>query len=850
MFRTAMRNVLAHKARLLMTVLAVLLGVAFVTGTLVFTDTLGTAYKKQSATSYDDVAVAITTDAGPARPHSGAHDKGRSQQGLSQATVDKIAKLPGVASATGRVDGFAGVADAKGKLIGNGWSNTGADFAPGKDGKDPRYHFVAGRGPAATGEVALDKDTAAKGGFQVGDPARIATNGPVKTYTVTGIFTTDDGSVSAGGSLVLFDTASAQQLYLAPGRYKDVTVTAAKGATQQKILDEVVPLLPKGTGADAQTGKQLADQQAKDIERRFDTLSTTLMVFAAIALFVGVFLIANTFSMLVAQRTRELALLRALGASRRQVQRSVLTEAALVGVIASAAGFLAGIGIAAALRSAMGSFGSKLPGGPLVVAPTAVVTAFAVGVLVTVLAALIPAVRASLVAPVAAMSNADLPAPGKSLLVRNIVGGVFAAAGAALIVAATASNSWGMVAGGSAPLLVGVIILTPLLSQPVIAAVRPLLGRLFGVSGDLAARNARRNPRRTAATASALAIGLTLITGLSVLGVSIGRTVDKATVDNLSADYMVRMANGMPLDGSVADEISKVPGVTAATALESAYFDIDGRFSAVTAADPKGLAQTVRITMTSGSRSALAQGKILVDAKTAASRGWQVGDAVQASYPDGTKGEVTVGGTFQDNMVLSPVVMSDRMLDPHIDRPEVPQVLVKTAGGADAKTAQAITDGLGDNPAVSVMDRQAIRDAFGGLVNTLLSILYGLLGMSLIIAVLGVVNTLAMSVFERRREIGMLRAIGLDRRSVRSMIRVEAVLISMFGAATGVVLGLFIAWATGSTISSDLQGYAMVLPWARIAVFLALAALVGILAAVWPARRASRLDVLEAIKTE
>lgn len=850
MFRTAMRNVLAHKARLLMTVLAVLLGVAFVTGTLVFTDTLGTAYKKQSATSYDDVAVAITTDAGPARPHSGAHDKGRSQQGLSQATVDKIAKLPGVASATGRVDGFAGVADAKGKLIGNGWSNTGADFAPGKDGKDPRYHFVAGRGPAATGEVALDKDTAAKGGFQVGDPARIATNGPVKTYTVTGIFTTDDGSVSAGGSLVLFDTASAQQLYLAPGRYKDVTVTAAKGATQQKILDEVVPLLPKGTGADAQTGKQLADQQAKDIERRFDTLSTTLMVFAAIALFVGVFLIANTFSMLVAQRTRELALLRALGASRRQVQRSVLTEAALVGVIASAAGFLAGIGIAAALRSAMGSFGSKLPGGPLVVAPTAVVTAFAVGVLVTVLAALIPAVRASLVAPVAAMSNADLPAPGKSLLVRNIVGGVFASAGAALIVAATASNSWGMVAGGSAPLLVGVIILTPLLSQPVIAAVRPLLGRLFGVSGDLAARNARRNPRRTAATASALAIGLTLITGLSVLGVSIGRTVDKATVDNLSADYMVRMANGMPLDGSVADEISKVPGVTAATALESAYFDIDGRFSAVTAADPKGLAQTVRITMTSGSRSALAQGKILVDAKTAASRGWQVGDAVQASYPDGTKGEVTVGGTFQDNMVLSPVVMSDRMLDPHIDRPEVPQVLVKTAGGADAKTAQAITDGLGDNPAVSVMDRQAIRDAFGGLVNTLLSILYGLLGMSLIIAVLGVVNTLAMSVFERRREIGMLRAIGLDRRSVRSMIRVEAVLISMFGAATGVVLGLFIAWATGSTISSDLQGYAMVLPWARIAVFLALAALVGILAAVWPARRASRLDVLEAIKTE
>ncbi|MCQ4080507.1 ABC transporter permease [Streptomyces sp. RB6PN25] len=854
MFRTALRNVLAYKARLLMTVLAVMLGVAFVSGTLVFTDTLGTAYKNQSAKSYDNVAVAISSSAG-GTTHPRSKDAA-ADEGLTQQTLDRISKLPGVASAIGRVSGFAGAADSKGRLIGSGWSNTGANFAPGPDGKDPRYTFVSGNGPAQAGDVALDKETAARGGFHVGDPVEVATNGPVRTYTVSGIFTTDDGAVSAGGSLVLFDTASAQQLYLTPGHYQEITVVGAKGASQQQILAEVKPLLPKDGTADAQTGKELADAQAKQIEDSFSAMSTMLMVFAAIALFVGVFLIANTFTMLVAQRTKELALLRALGASRRQVTRSVLTEALIVGGTASAAGFALGVTIASGLRSAMNGLGAKVPAGPLIVAPTTVVAAFAVGVLITMVAAWLPARRAARIPPVAAMSSAELPAPAKSLLLRNVVGVILACGGAGLVVAgaATGRDSGRRAVGiGAFLLLVGLIVLTPLLSRPVLTVVRAPLARVFGVSGNLAARNARRNPRRTAATASALAIGLTLITGLSVLGVSVGRSVDEATVDNLSADYMVRMASGMPLDPSVAGEISKVRGVTAATALESAYFDVDGRFSAVTAADPRGLAETVRVTTVTGSQSpqtALAEGKILVDDKTAKSRGWKAGDVVQASYPDGTKAEVTIGGTFADNLVLSPVVMSDTLLAPHVDKPEVPQVLVKTTGGADAKTAEAIADGLGNNPAISIMDRQGIRNTFGGVINNMLNIMYGLLGMSLIIAVLGVVNTLAMSVFERRREIGMLRAIGLDRSRIKRMIRLEAVVISLFGAVSGVALGLFIAWATGRTISADLQAYVMVLPWGRIAIFLGLAALVGVLAAVWPARRAARLDVLDAIMTE
>ncbi|MEU9124446.1 FtsX-like permease family protein [Streptomyces sp. NPDC048506] len=850
MFRTALRNVLAHKARLLMTVLAVLLGVAFVSGTLVFTDTLGNAYKNQSAKSYDNVAAAITSSGSPSGPPRGKkHD-----EGISQQTVDRIGKLPGVASATGQVSGFAGVADTKGKLIGTTSVNSGTNFAPGTNGRDPRYAFVSGRGPARTGEVALDKDTADTGGLHVGDPARIATNGPVKTYTVTGVFTTDDSAVSAGGSLALFDTASAQSLYLAPGHFSDVTVTADKGVSQQKILDEVTPLLPKDGSTTAQTGKQLADQQAQHIEQQFSLMGIVLLVFAAIAVFVGIFLIANTFTMLVAQRAKELALLRALGASRHQVSRSVLTEALIVGATASAAGFGGGVGIAVALRSAIGSLGFKVPSGPLVVAPTTVVATFAVGVLITMSAAWLPARRAAKIPPVAAMNSSSLPAPTKSLAIRNAVGAFLAVAGAALIAAGSASTLRNgtayLIGAGSFLLLVGVITLAPLLSQPAIAAARPPSTRMFGVCGNLAAANARRNPRRTGATASALTIGLTLVTGLTVLGVSVGRVVDHRTVDNLSADYMVQALNGTSIEESAASQISKVPGVTAATALRQAQVDVGGDRRSVTAADPDGLAKTVKIKTVHGSQNALGDGKLLVDDQVARKHGWKVGAPLHVNYPDGTKARMTVGGTFADNLVLSSVVMPDQMVTPHLGRPEIHRLLVTVSGGADAKTAQAITDGLGDNPAISVMDQQGIRDAFGGRTDTTLNIMYGLLGMSLIIAVLGVINTLAMSVFERRSEIGMLRAVGLDRGAVKRMIRLESVVISLFGAVTGVVLGLFIAWAAGHAITPDVQGYVMVIPWPRIALFLPLAALVGVLAASWPARRAANLDLLGSIKTE
>ncbi|MEV5653564.1 FtsX-like permease family protein [Streptomyces sp. NPDC052291] len=842
MFRTALRNVLAHKARLLMTILAVMLGVAFVSGTLVFTDTLGNALRNQSAKSYDDIAVAVTTY---------ADQRDEKSRAIDAATLEKIRGLDGVAGATGRVDGFAGVADPDGKLIGNGWSNSGSNFAPGKDGKDTAYTFTDGRGPTEPGSIALDRDTAKKGEYKVGDTVRVATNGPVKEYTLSGVFTTQDGAVNAGGSLVLFDTPVAQKLFLRPGEFKDVSVTAKPGASDRKLLAAVKPLLPED--AEAKTGQARSDEQAEEIEKGLSGINWVLLSFAGVALFVGVFLIANTFTMLVAQRTKELALMRAVGASRRQVKRSVLLEAAVVGLIASVVGFALGLGLAVGLRSAMSLFGAKIPAGPLVVAPVTVIAAFTVGVLITVLAAWLPARRAAKIPPVAAMSSAHAVATVKSLVVRNTIGGIITLLGTAGILGGAAKGGTDgrlLVGGGTFLALIGVIILIPLLSRPVIALVRPPLRRLFGVSGKLAAQNAVRNPRRTGATASALAIGLTLVTGISVLGVTLGRAVDKVTTDNIRADYMISMASGDALDESALTALEKADGVTAVSPQQAVWLTIGGQGVSASGVTPGDVQQVLAVDTVAGSLGTLEKGQIAVAEKTAKSHGWKPGDTVAVTYDDKKKETLKVGALYKDNEFLSPVLVPRDTVAPHEGKADIREIWVKTEGGASAAHEQALVDALGDNPGMSVMDRQDIRNMFGGGVNLAMNIMYGLLGMALIIAVLGVVNTLAMSVFERQQEIGMLRAIGLDRRRVKRMIRLEAVVISLFGAVIGIGLGLFLGWAIGQTVSASIPQYVLVVPWGRIALFLLLAGLVGVLASLWPARSAAKLNMLTAIKTE
>ncbi|GAA0320934.1 ABC transporter permease [Streptomyces polychromogenes] len=849
MFRTALRNVLAHKARLLMTVLAVTLGVAFVSGTLVFTDTMSKALSGQSAKSYDGIAVSVTSW-GPSRTEDGVKE---GEPGISQQTLEKVRAVKGVDTVSGRVSGFAGVGDENGKLIGSGWANKGSNFVPVKDGKDPRYTFTDGTGPAKDDQIALDKESAAKGGYKTGDKVRVATNGPVKEFTLTGVFTTEDGAVNAGGSLVLFDTKVAQELYLQPGFYDELAVAAKAGTSADQLLTDIKPLLDT-KHTKAQTGKALAAQQAKDIEKQMSSFSTMLLAFAGISLFVGVFLIYNTFTMLVAQRTKELALLRAVGAKRGQVMRSVLAEALVIGATSAAIGLAAGIGLAVGMRSLMDSLDAKIPDGALVIAPGTVVAALLIGVVVTTLAALLPAWRTGRIAPVAAMGSAHLPATAKSLVVRNVLGSLISLAGIGVVFLGVSMGGDGrmVIGAGAGLMLIGMIVLLPLLSRPVIGAVRPLLQKVFGVPGKLAAQNAVRNPRRTAVTAASLAIGLTLVTTLSVLGITMGTAVDRMSTDKLKADYKVSMAGGMGgLDKSVAETLAKAPGIKAVSPQADGYFKVGDSFRSASGVNPATIGELLNIEVTSGSLASLGKGEAAVAESTAKKQNLTVGSTLQVQFEDGQKGALRIGAVYKDlEGLLSPYVLDNKVLSAHTDQQNVREVYVNATAGDSKAGQQAVIDALGKNPAMTVATQQDMRNEMGGIINTMLNIMYGLLGMALIISVLGVVNTLAMSVFERTQEIGMLRAIGLDRARVKNMIRLESVVISLFGAVLGMGIGLFLAWAVGTTLTKSVPNYELILPYGRLGVFLLLAAVVGVLAAMWPARSAARLNMLTAIKTE
>ncbi|MGW7378877.1 ABC transporter permease [Streptomyces sp. NPDC054794] len=842
MFRTALRNVLAHKARLLMTVLAVMLGVAFVSGTLVFTNTIADAYQKSSAKGFDQVDVAVR-----AKYQDSEGDKLGKTPDLTQFVLDRSAKVPGAASALGVVNGFTAIADKDGKLIGGGFRSEGGNYW---GDKDPRYPLKSGSAPHGGNEVAIDAETARRAGYKVGDTVRISVDGPVLTPKITGIFTTDDGNVAAGGSLALFDTATAQKLFAKPGAYDEIDVRAKAGTSQAALKSALDSALPKKL-VETTTGRQLADDQARVISASMSGLKQGLLVFAGIALFVGTFIIANTFTMLVAQRTKELALLRAVGASRRQVTRSVLIEAFVVGTVAGVSGLVAGIGIGVGLRSLMSTLGATVPDGPLVVSPGTVASALAVGIVITMLAAWLPGRRAAKIPPVAAMSSMHAKATTKSLVLRNTLGALFSAAGVAVVLVATTmdgSSGQAPMGLGAVLLIIGVFILTPLLSRPLIAAAAPVL-RVFGVSGNLARQNSVRNPRRTAATASALMIGLTLITGMTVMAGSLQQGIDKMAGSAIRADYVVSMANGNELSPHVYTTIKSTDGVTASSPMRNAPARINGQTEFLTGVDGSAIGKLTDLKVDSGTFE-VAGPRVVVDADLAKSYGWKAGSSFTAHYEDGKAQKLTVAGVYEGNEMIRGIMLDNTALAPHQSDPSDMQVMVKTAGGASDATKDKLEKALGTNPAIKVQDKKDLSNSVAQMFTLILNMVYGLLAMAVIVAVLGVINTLAMSVFERSQEIGMLRAIGLDRKAVKRMVRLESLVISLFGGVLGIGLGIFFGWAAGELLGAKMATYELVLPWARLGLFLLLAAAVGVLAALWPARRAARLNMLTAIKSE
>ncbi|GAA2104928.1 ABC transporter permease [Kitasatospora saccharophila] len=853
MYRTALRNVLAHKGRLLMTVLAVLLGTAFVAGTLVFSDTMGRAMRDSYSTSFSDVSVLVSAEGADEGPVD--HDAPRPEKGaLTQATVEQLAALPGAERARGVVSGFTGVADKKGSLIGEAWSARGANFAPDASGADSRYPMADGRGPRTAGEVALNRQAADKAGYHVGDTVRVAGNGAARDAVLTGVFTTDDPQVTSGGTLVLMDTATAQRELLEPGRYSSVALTAKAGTSEAQLLDQARAKAPT-EGVELKTGQQLKDEQTKMVADSVSGMKTMLLVFAGISLFVGIFIIVNTFTMLIAQRLKELALLRAVGASRGQVTKSVLVEALAIGLVASVGGLLAGIGIGAGLQSLLHAFNEGLPTGSLVIAPVTVVGTLVTGVVVTVLSALLPAVRASRIPPVAAMSSGEQPGTQRGLLIRNSIGVLLAGSGLGLILAGangSGSDAQHKLEFGAPLTLIGVFVLLPLLSRPVIALVGPVLAKVFGTPGKLARLNAVRNPRRTASTAAALTIGLTLVTALTVIGNSVTSAVTSMVGDTMKADYVVGMADGRELSPELTGLVAKADGVKAVSQVDNVWWDIEGVGGnrAIEGYDAAAFDQLVNLTMKSGSTAALGQDQVLVSEEFATKHQLAVGSALKATAAKGAPVALTVGGVFETTSGVSPIVAPNRLIEANDPQPLVQQILVKGTDGPTAALKQSLTDATGRNPVMEVRTLQDMVDEFSRIISTMLNLMYGLLGMAVVVAVLGVVNTLAMSVFERKREIGMLRAIGLERRGIKRMIRLESVVISVFGALVGVLLGCFLAWAATRVLASELKGLTTVIPYGSVLLFLGLAALVGMVAALWPARRASRLDILTSIKTD
>ncbi|AZS74212.1 ABC transporter [Streptomyces lydicus] len=851
MLRTALRNVLAHKARLMMTALAVLLGVAFVAGTLIFSDTVGEAIKKASTKNLKDVAVSVQAgNYAPEAPNVGYEEKdGKRTTALDDKLADRIRALPGVRSVRSNVTGAATLAGPDGLPVGNGWQNRAVNYQPDNDGKDSRYPMLQGRGPAAGNEIALAESTAEAAGVALGDTVRFATNGPVLKKKLVGIVASDDPQVTAGGSLALFDTATAQKLYLHPGQFDELVVSATPGTDEQALTAKVRALLP-AKKAEATSGTELAAEQSRMIAEQNKSLSQTLLVFAGIALFVGIFIIANTFTMLISQRSREIALMRAIGASRRQVVRSVLAEACLLGLVSSVVGLGLGAGIAVALRAVLDANGAGFPGGPVIISPTAVLSSLAVGVVVTVLAAWLPSRKAAKIAPVEALNTVEAPPALRSLVIRNSLGAVVTGLGVAImfyVTTLTSSDDMPIAMAGSMLTLTGVIILAPLLSRPLVSLAGVITTRLFGIGGKLAKANALRNPRRTAATASALMIGLTLITGMTVVGNSAQIAMDKMTANGLKADYQITTSTFIGLDTKLSQKVADIPGVEAMAPLRNSGVNVGDSYVNLIGTDLAAIGKVARLDFKSGSPAAAGANGIAISQTAAKERGWQTGETLDATFDDKKKAKLKITGIYADNEVVGEAIGATSLVDPHMAELKNQELLVKAADGPTEALEKQIRHALGDSPLLEVKDHADLRKENAGQIETVLYIVYGLLGMAVIIAVVGVVNTLAMSVFERTREIGMLRAIGLDRSGIKQMVRLESVVISLFGAVLGIGVGIFLSWAGGNLVSQGLPTYELLLPWGRLGLFLLIALVVGVLAALWPARRAARLNMLEAI---
>ncbi|MFC4065406.1 ABC transporter permease [Actinoplanes subglobosus] len=841
MLRATLKSLLARKLRLVLSGLAVILGVMFVSGALVLTDTLNRTFDSIFSDVYAATDVSVT-----AKPkvEVAEMDGEEVSPPLPASVVETIKTQAGVRSATGRVDADgARVIGTDGKVltsfgpprIGSNWTGT-----------DEMMEIRSGRGPESPDEIAMNATTAKLAGYAVGDRVPVLTQQPKREFTLVGIWGYTGGRDSISGvQEVAFTTPVAQELMLGEKDvFTSVTVAAADGVTPAQLRDTLAPVV--GGAYDVKTGDQLSAESSADLKEGMGFFNQILLGFAGIALFVGIFLILNTFSIVVAQRTRELALLRAIGASRRQVINSVLVEAVVVGVIASVLGLLAGVGAGAGLGALFSSMSGGMDLAPIGVPLSAVISSFTVGILVTVVAAVMPALRASRIAPVAAMQ--DVATPDRPLTRLTVAGTVVTAAGAAALgtglFVANGNTALYLILGGVLVTFIGVALLTPLISRPVVA----LLGRLFSwsVPGRLGRLNSGRNPRRTAITAAALMVGIALVTGVTVVMDSAKSSLKAEAARILKAQIMISGDQGGPrpptYDPAVLDKAAAIPGVRAAAGLYNDLVAIgDDRSYVAATEDLSRLAESYGTTA-----PALGADQIAVSEPEAKEQGWQVGSRVPIQTSRGEARTYTVALLFPENALPGSIILPAAAIKGFgISQPVLGFIRLDDGVAVSAVLPQ-VKALVADSPEVSATDQQTFVDSQAAVFDQIITMIQILLGLAILIAVLGVINTLALSVLERTRELGLLRAVGLGRAQTMRMITVEAVVIAVFGALLGVTVGAGMGSAVARALKDD--GITqIVLPWDRMATYLALAALVGVIAAVVPAIRAARLNVLNAI---
>ncbi|HEX6149183.1 ABC transporter permease [Nocardioides sp.] len=852
MLRLTLRNLFARKVRLLMSTLAIVLGIGFLTGVLTFSTGLNSTFDSIFKGSTPD-AVARPSGTDPAQQFGIGNTSV-----LKPADVERLAELPEVAQVDGAVDGFGmSLLDQDGKLVGGGGAPTiGFNYTDTPNLLDePTLKLISGEWPSGTHEIAIDTGAAEKAGYEVGDevtviaPSGESLDNVRTTLTLSGTAEFNGGG-TAGATLLMFSTEGAQHFFL-DGRdvFTSALLTAAPGVSQEQLAEAAGEALPDGY--EAVEGDTVAEEQESAIAEFTDVITQFLIAFAVIAILVGGFIIANTFNILVAQRVRELALLRALGASTKQVRRSVIVEAAMMALIGATLGILLGLGLARGLAALFSAFGLEIASSTLVLTVSTVVAAYAVGLGVTLVSAYLPARRASRTSPIAAMREDSGATAEGSLRRRGIIGALVALLGAALAFLGLMDPPGPAAAWIGAAAVLWVLTaaaLSPVLGHPVLIACRKVFGGLFGTTGRLAAENTLRNPRRTGATASALMIGLAVVSAVGVLAASMNRTVDAQVEDQFQADFLVQSANFQSFPTTVGDDMAQVEGVDVLTRDQFAPALIGGEPEFMLAVDP-AYREVYDIDLVAGTGELTGERQAVITRDAASEYGVWVGDSLDLAFPGNKSAKVEVVGVFEETPVLGGVNVPLGLLDEMGIKRTDTSLSINVADGVDPATVQADLEALvEDLPIVTVYDKQGFADSLKEQINLLLYLIYGLLALAIVIAVIGIVNTLSLSVIERTREVGLLRAVGLSRPRLRRMVTLESVTISVMGAVLGMAVGLLVGVLLRQSLADDLTELA--LPLQNLAIFLAISVVFGVVAAVVPAIRASRMKVLEAIATE